>query len=264
VTGKVFCLSSVFAALLVFLPTAAYPETAAKKKTSSPLEIEAGSTSEQLTNDYDDWTSSYLNLSKKFGKGKTLYGSVRQTNRFSLIDDETRLGYYHPLGKKWTLHLEGATSSTHRVLARWSLFGGLIREFSGGWVVNFSLRKRVYTNSRINIGVASLERYFGNFHATYSFYQTSLEGDGSEQAHAARLNYYYTDRSRIGLAVSSGMELEDLGPVLGVLRSYVTNITLSGRHDISRNWGVGYSYSYLEQGISYIKRGLQIGVSFRF
>jgi len=262
--GKAFWLSFTFTALLGLFPAAAYPDTPAERKLSPPLEVEAGFTSEQLTNNYDDWSSTYLNLSKKFGNYKTLYGSLRETNRFDLKDDEATLGYYHPLDNKWTVHLEGATSSTHRVLARWALFGGLIRQFSGGWVVNLSLRKRVYTNSRINLGVASLERYFGNFHAAYSFYHSSLEGDGSEQAHGVKLNYYYTDRSRIGAAFSSGRELEDLGPDLGVLRSNVTNISVSGRHDISPKWGVSYSYSYHEQGKSYIKRGFQIGISFRF
>jgi len=262
--GKTFWLSFIFTGLLGLFSTAAYPDTTAERKLSSPLEVEAGFTSEQLTNSYDDWSSSYLNLSKKLGKNKTLYGSLRQTNRFGLKDDETRLGYYHPLGKKWTVHLEGATSSTHRVLAKWALFGGLIRQFSGGWVLNLSLRKREYNNSRINLGVAAVERYFGNFHATYSIYQSNLEGNGSERAHGVKLNYYYTDSSRIGAAYSSGKELEYLGPYLGVLKSDITSISVSGRHAISSKWGVSYSYRYHEQGKNYIIRGFQVGIRFQF
>ncbi|MFQ5431793.1 MAG: YaiO family outer membrane beta-barrel protein [Nitrospinota bacterium] len=262
--NKAFCLSFSFVAMLGLFSTAAYSETLAERKLPSPLEIEAGFTSEQLTNNYDDWSSNYLNLAKKLDKGKTLYGSLRETNRFNLKDSEAKLGYYHPLDKKWTVHLEGANSSTHRVLPKWTLFGGLIRGFAGGWVLDLGFRKTEYNNSRINLGVATLERYFGNFHAAYSFYQSNLEGNGSAQAHGFRLNYFYTDTSRVGAAFSTGSELEFLGPSLGVLRSDVTSISLSGRHAISPKWGVSYSYGYHEQGKSYIKRGFQVGIRYLF
>lgn len=260
---KVFCLSLTFVAIL-FFSTAAYPDSLAERKLSSPLEIEGGFTSEQLTNNFDDWSSIYLNLSQKLGKNKTLYANLRETNRFDLKDSEATLGYYHPLGKKWTVNLEGLTSSTHRVLPRWSLFGSLIREFSGGWVFNLGYRRTEYDNSRVNLGVATLERYFGNYHAAYSFYQSNLEGNGSAQANGVRLNYFYTDTSRVGAAYSSGRELEYIGPNFGVLKSDVTSFSISGRHSFSPKWGASYSIGYHEQGKSYIKRGFQVGIRFRF
>ena len=250
--------------MLTFSSTVAYPDTPAERKLSSNMEIEAGFTSEQLTNNYDDWSSTYLNIAKKLGKNKTVYGNVRETNRFNIKDNEAMLGYYHPIDNKWTVHVEGLTSSTHKVLPRWALFGGLIRGFTGGWVMNLGFRRTEYNNSQINLGVATLERYFGNYQAAYSFYQSSLVGNGSAQAHGVKLNYFYTDTSRVGISFSSGRELEYLGPNLGVLRSDVKSMLLSGRHSLNRTFGVSYSYGYHEQGKSYIKRGIQVGIRFQF
>ena len=263
--NKSFCLSLTFAALLVFFSTAAYPDTLTERKFSSPLEIEGGFTSEQLTNNYDDWSSTYLNVAKKLEKGKTVYGGLRETNRFNLKDNEATLGYYHPLDKKWMVHLEGLSSTTHKVLPRWALFGGIIRGFPGGWVLNLGFRRTEYNNSQINLGVATLERYFGNYQAAYSFYQSNLVGKGSAQAHAVNLNYYYTDTSRVGVSFSSGTELEYLGGWnQRVLKTDVTSMSLSGRHSLSRKFGVSYSAVYHEQGKYYIKRGFQVGIRFLF
>lgn len=263
-SNRTFRLSLAFAALLSFFPTAAYPETPSERKFSSPLEIEVGFTSEQLTNNYDDWSSQYLNAAKKLEKGKTVYANLRRTSRFDLKDTEATLGYYHQLDKKWTVHLEGLNSTTHKVLPKWALFGGIIRGFPGGWVLNIGFRRTEYSSSKINLGVATLERYFGNYLAAYSFYQSNLVGNGSAQAHAAKVTYFYTDTSRVGVSFSSGRELEYLGPNLGVLKSDVKAVSLSGRHSLTRKFGVSYSYGYHEQGKSYIKRGLQIGIRIRF
>lgn len=258
-----FCLSLTVAGLLLFSSTA-YPANLAQRILSSTMELEGGFISEQLTNGYDDWSSIYINLASKLDRGKTLYASLRETNRFGLKDSEGKLGYYHPLKKNWSVNLEGQSSFTHKVLPRWSLFGSLIREFPDGWVFNLGYRKTQYNNSRINLSVASVEKYVGNYHATYSFYLSNLEGNGSAQANSVRLSYYYTDTNRVGAAFSSGQELEYLGPTLGVLKSDVKAFSVFGRHSISQELAVSYSVGYHEQGKSYIKRGLQVGIRHTF
>lgn len=261
---KGFYLSLTFTFLLTLFSTAAYSDTSTENNFSSPLEIEGGFTSEKLTNNYDDWSSQYINLAKKLSKGKTVYGALRQTSRFDLKDNEATLGYYHALDKNWTVHLEGSNSTTHKVLPKWTLFGGVIRGFRGGWVLNLGVRRTEYDGSQINLGMATLERYFGNYQAAYTFYQSQLVGNGSAQAHGVRLNYFYTDTSRVGISFSSGRELEFLGPSLGVLESDVKSASLSGRHSLTSKFGFTYSYGYHEQGKSYIKRGFQVGIRFLF
>src|SRR4051812_27874869 len=88
-------------------------------------EIEAGTTYEQLTNDKPDWKSLYLDASKTFAPRQTLYGTVRETERFELRDFEVAAGYSHPFGAKWTGVIEASHSPDHNVLAAESAFGQL-------------------------------------------------------------------------------------------------------------------------------------------
>lgn len=250
--------------ILLLIAEAVYPGVADASAADSPLEIEAGFINETLTNNKADWSTLYLDISKKLSKRRAVYGSLRQTERFKLKDDEGMAGYYHPLNKDWSGHVEGSISATHRVLPRWSLLGELIRSIKGGWLVNLGYRRTEYSNDRINLAVLAVERYWRSYHMIYSFYHSSLESDGNAQSHAGRINYYYTDRSRFGVAAAVGTEIENLGPGQGVLRSDVVHLAVTGRHWFSQKLGVTYDLSYHEQGESYLKRGVQIGIRYLF
>ena len=250
------------AAVLSLLFPAALP--AQETGGSGPIEIEVGATYDKLTNQYDNWWSRYLMVSKKFTRRQTLYGSMSETDRFNIRDSELMVGYYHPIDENWSGHVEASGSSTHRVLARSSMLGELIRSLKGGWVVNLGFRRTEYNDARVNLGIFTGERYWGNYHAAYSWYYSNLESNGYAQSHALILNYFYTDTSRIGAGVAKGQELENLGPGRGVLKSDVFNLSVTGRHQLDPKWSVGYGTSYHEQGRSYIKRGLHAGIRYVF
>ena len=254
-------LVSIAAVLSLLFPA---PLSAQEADGSGPVEIEAGATYDKLTNNYDDWWSRYLVVSKKFNRRQALYGSARETSRFNLRDNELMVGYYHPIDKNWSGHVEASSSSTHRVLPKSSMFGELIRALKGGRVVNFGFRRTEYDNARVNLGIFTAEQYWGNYHAAYSLYYSNLEPNGYAQSHAVIFNYFYTDTSRIGAAVAKGQELENLGPGRGVLKSDVFNLSVTGRHQLDPKWSVSYGASYHEQGRSYLKRGLQIGIKYVF
>src|SRR3954471_6419898 len=123
-------------------------------------EIEAGTTYEQLTNDKPDWKSLYLDASKTFAPRQTLYGTVRETERFDLRDFELAAGYAHPLGEKWTAVIEASYSPDHNVLAEASGFGQVYWEAGGGWVLNGGGRFSSYTDKDARVLTAGVERYF--------------------------------------------------------------------------------------------------------
>ena len=254
-------LVSIAAVLSLLFPA---PLSAQETGGSGSVEIEAGTTYDKLTNNYDDWWSRYLVVTKKFTRRQALYGSARETSRFNLRDSELMVGYYHPIDKNLSGHVEASSSSTHRVLPKSSIFGELIRSLKGGWVVNLGFRRTEYDNARINLGIFTGEKYWGNYHAAYSLYYSNLEPNGYAQSHAVIFNYFYTDTSRIGAAVAKGQELENLGPGRGVLKSDVFNLSVTGRHQLDPKWSVGYGASYHEQGRSYLKRGYQVGIRYIF
>src|SRR4030095_9631750 len=73
---------------------------------ATAVKAEAGATYEQLTNDKPDWKSLYLDAMQTFAPRQTLYGTVRETERFDLRDFELAAGYAHPFGAQWTAVIE--------------------------------------------------------------------------------------------------------------------------------------------------------------
>lgn len=117
------------------VPPVLPPQRTAPRPLPHNAAIEAGAGYKNLNNGYEDWRSTYLSESRKWPGGRVLYGALRETVRFSLKDNAVTLGGYHPLGKNWSLVVEGGGSPTHRGLAQWSLLGQVQRNLAGGWDV---------------------------------------------------------------------------------------------------------------------------------
>jgi YaiO family outer membrane protein len=227
-------------------------------------EIEAGYSRETLTNNLPDWTSTYLIGSHRFGDRHVLYGGLRETRRFDLNDNELHAGLYYPLGPAWTAQIEGSLSPSHEVLAKNSIYGHLQRSLPDGWGVGVGVRHSEYTRSGSDVLSVLAERYWGNFRGAYTLYNGRPEGASSGSSHRFQLNYYYADRSTIGLSYTEGREVESVGPPRGVLASDVRNWTLSGQHWLAPAWALTYDLTNHEQGTLYRRQGLRLGIRHNF
>ena len=229
------------------------------------LDVEAGGTYEHLSNGRDPWSSVYLDAARQFAPRQTLYGGVRETERFAFRDSEIGLGYSQPLGAKWTAVLEGTYSSQHNVLAENSVFGQLAWAAPAGWVVSAGARRSEYTTSRVNLLAGTVERYWSAFRAGYSIYNGRPEGSGSATSHRVFLDHYYDgERSRIGVGAGWGREVENQGPPTGILTTDIRNLTIGGRHWLSGNWAVAWDGWTQQQGDLYRRTGGRLGLRYRF
>jgi YaiO family outer membrane protein len=228
-------------------------------------EIEAGFSRETLTGGRPDWESRYLEGAYRFGERQTLYGQLRETERFGLRDTEVMAGLYLPLSRSWTALVEASGSETHRVLPHSSIYGELHLEFLRGWGAKAGLRRSKFTNAEVDVRVLGFERYFGAWRAAYTLYSGRPEQAADwEEAHQLRLDRYYGERSSIGLAFTSGREAENVGPPLGIVVSDVESVSLIGRHWLGNSWAVSYELLAHEQGDLYRRRGLRIGARYGF
>lgn len=227
-------------------------------------EVEAGFTRESLTGNRPDWRSTYLHGVHRWDAQHTVFGTLRETERFGLRDTEAGFGAYFPLSGTWLGLLEASLSSTHHVLPKHSVFAQVFRPLGAGWSVNAGLRHSEYTNSGANLLVAGVERYFGSYRGAYTLYSGRPEGGASGPAHRFQLDYYYAERSSVGLSVTHGRELENVGPPAGILSSDVRNLTLSGRHWLDRDWAVTYDLLTHQQGTLYRRDGVRLGLRYRF
>lgn len=226
-------------------------------------EFEVGATHDRLSNRSPDWTSIYVDGKKKLGDDKTLYGTLRETRRFGLTDQEARGGYYFPLAENWTGLFEANASSTHNVLPKWSALGEIIHNFGGGWVGHLGLRETEYNSSTSTRKMLTVERYWGNFRAAYTFSASQTSSGGSPSGSRINVNYYYGDGSSIGLGHGRGKEIESIGPD-ALLISNVRSVTLTGRHWFNPAWALTYDWGTHEQGTSYTRDGFSLGLRHRF
>lgn len=222
--------------------------------------IELGYGRESLTNNFSDWTNTYLLGSRKLADRQTAYGGLRETKRFGLKDSEAHAGLYFPLGDSWSGIVEGSYSPTHEVLAQGSVYGFLQKSFKGGWGLGLGLRHSEYTATASNVASLLAERYWGNFRGAYTLYSGRPEGASSGSSHRLQLSYYYADRSTIGMSYTNGREVENVGPPRGVVASDVQSWSLNGLHWFTPSWALTYDLIQHEQGTLYRRQGLQLGL----
>lgn len=225
-------------------------------------EFELGGSYESLTNNYSDWSSLYFDAVHQFGDRQTLLGGVRETRRYGLTDAEAYGGLYFPMGATWTGLVEGSLS-THNVLAKYALGGHVLKTLPHGWGLGLGLRYSDYSASSANVASAIVERYWGNFRGAYTLYSGRPEGGPSGASHRFQVTYYYGDRSFAGLSYTTGREIEN-DPTRGVLTSDVRDWTLSGRHWLAPNWALTYDVIAHEQGSTYSRYGVRLGVRHGF
>lgn len=222
--------------------------------------LEFGYGRESLTNNYADWTNTYLLGSRKLGERQTVYGGLRETERFGLNDSEVHAGLYFPVGETWGGILEGSYSPTHEVLAQSSVYGFLQKNFRGGWGLGLGLRHNEYTTTASNVTSLLAERYWGSFRGAYTLYSGRPEGASSAASHRLQLSYFYADRSTVGMSYTNGREVENVGPPRGVVATDVQGWSVSGQHWFTPSWALTYDLTQHEQGTLYRRQGLQLGL----
>lgn len=260
------CWRWLFAALGFALPCALAGAAAAAgiDRNAPQTEIEAGYGHESLSKGLDAWRSLYLEGSHKFKDRHTVYGGLRETRRFGLVDNDIYGGLFYPLAPTWTGAVEASYSPTHHVLARYSLGAQVQKILPGGWIAGVGLRHNEYTLTASDVRTFSLERYWGDFRGAYTLFSGKPEGGGAAPAHRFQVNYYYSDTSNVGLGYTTGREVENVGAPAGLRTTNVTNTMLSGRHALSRNWAVSYDVLTHRQGDLYRREGFRLGLRYRF
>lgn len=236
-------------------------EPAAKQERG--FEIEAGFSTESLSNGYAPWREAFLTVTKHFEPHQTLAFSWLETSRFALRDQAAQISFHQPLNERWATLLELKASPTHRVLPKWSSLIQLERTFTHGWAVQVGWRHSEFNQARTNLMITTLERYFSRWRAAYTLFASSRKGAGISASHLVRGDYYYGERSSIGLGLVRGRELENIVG-RGIVVTTVSGVSINGRHWLTDNWGLNYQLTAQQQGNLYIRKGASLGLRYRF
>ena len=226
-------------------------------------EVEAAYSRETLDHGLADWQATQVLLDHRYAAGAVAYARAQRTRRFSLDDNELLLGGYMPLSDKWLLQLEASGSNTHRVLPEWSALAQISLRLPAAWGVSLGARRSEYTDSGSRLLLASVENYFGSVRVAYTLYSGRPDGAASAASHRLALDYFYGERSSVGISGSTGRELESVGIGRAIVTD-VDSISLTARHWFTPHWAITGELLHHRQGALYTREGARVGIRLRF
>jgi YaiO family outer membrane protein len=267
----VFVLSASLASAQVADPSGSSTESAAQTPVPGPaptgadrdLRVQFGGAHESLSGGRDPWRSVTLDVSST-RNGQTVYGAVRETTRFSVLDHQFMAGFSHRLSPRLTAVTELEVSPSHQLLAQWAILGQLIAAAGNGWNVQPAFRHGTYTTASVNMGAVTAERYWGPYRGAYTLYVGHLAGGGVAPSHRAHGDYFYGRyESNVGFSLATGHELENV-EFRGVLKTEVRSAAVVGRQWLTPRWFVVYDAVIHKQGTYYTRKRLGLGLGHRF
>jgi YaiO family outer membrane protein len=191
-----------------------------------------------------------------------LYGGSLETRRFGVGSANVSVSLYRP-----QVHgLAGVSASVdrlHDVVPKYTLYRHVSQPLGPGWGLGFGVRHSEYNSASNQLYSVSAERYIGSFRGAYTLYSNRTDGTDLGGAHRFQVNYLYGERNTVGLAYTTGRDIENAGLASGLGLGDTRDWTLSGRHWLSTNWAL--TYDLLSQdGSAYKRQGLRLGVSRSF
>lgn len=236
--------------------------SALAQTTDQPWGVELATGRQQLSNNSPDWTETSVRLGHGWGtRAVTELGAVR-TERFGLQDEQYTALIVRPVHERLTATVEGSVSPTHRVLARHHAGASLQYEVAPAWLVHGGLRSTWYNNAAVTQGSAMLEHYVSAFSWLLAWRPVQTLGTSTASVEA-RGNYYYDERSAVGLSLSSGQEAVVISET-DLRLADVQALALTGRHWLDTRWAINYEWSSTRYGDFYTRSGWRIGVQHRF
>ncbi|MGW8391959.1 YaiO family outer membrane beta-barrel protein [Pseudoduganella sp. HUAS MS19] len=208
-----------------------------------------------------NWRESSLNVRHQAAPRLGFGAGVTRVERFGIGETQISAGADLPLSEKLTASVDGNFSSDHQILARRALGASLQYEFAKGWLVHGGGRSSSYNDVHVNQSLLMLERYVGNYgfagawRAARAFGTTAHSGE-------LRANYYYSDRSAVGLSFAFGKEAANIA---GTTRlTSVESAALVGRHWLDQRWALTYAVAHTRQGDFYVRNGVNLGLQAAF
>jgi YaiO family outer membrane protein len=191
----------------------------------------------------------------------SVYGGTLEARRFSANDIDFSVGLHQATGQNIAALAESNINTLHEVLPRYTLYSQMSRSLPGGWGLGFGVRHSEYSFGTSRLLSFSAERNWGSFRGGYTLFS---DASGLGSTHRFQVSYLYGERNTIGLAYTTGRDIENLGLPLGMQFNDVRDWTLSGRHWLSPTWALTYDVLSQEQGNLLRRQGLRLGVSRSF
>ncbi|MBA2777681.1 YaiO family outer membrane beta-barrel protein [Billgrantia kenyensis] len=226
-------------------------------------EMEASLRYDALDSGFDDWLTQRLDVQSRLRGAPTWYGALHRERRYGTWDEALLAGAAVPLGETWVVQPEVGRTFSADFLAKWHADLGVQRVLGGGYVGSVSLRRTRYEGSQVDRLALGMERYWGNWRGAYTLNVSDVDVAGTPVGHAVALDYYYGERSLVGVRGALGREEEGL-PGGEVVTTDVASVSVHGRHWFHDDWALSWELGALSQGDLYDRYGIQLGLRHAF
>jgi YaiO family outer membrane protein len=244
--------------------TSALEELAYKRPSvfdSTPY-IEAGYTTDHLTNNYLTWDSQYVNVFVPLQHRGMFNIQVDNVKRYGMQDQAISGVYAYPLtGGVLNLELSYAANAVY--LAKSS--AGLVwnGRLPNGFGYTIGTSQRQYLESQTAIYRLGLEKYLGNFRFAYTGLLSTINGVQPAYGQFVQAQWVGENLNKFGLSYAQGMEpmVVSAGTLASIKTKYMQ---ADGLYWINKQIGITAALWHGLQGDFYQRNGGQIGVRVTF
>lgn len=225
-------------------------------------EVEADAGVNSLSNGSPAWHDQEFDWRQRETDASSYGFALGHAERFDLSDRYLTADGHLPFSSSWSLDGEASFSPEHNVLPQDSLFAALNYSLPSAWNLQAGFRYSRYTGSDADVASFGVEHYFGGWRAAYNLYEGS-SGGASGASNVLRLDWYYGDRSHVGLGLVHGNEVERTSPVTLVI-TQVSGAFLTGAQEFGTHWACTYTLGVTSLQDFYTQRGFLVGLAYRF
>jgi hypothetical protein len=170
----------------------------------------------------------------------------------SQLGTQRSTGVYQPLSQHLSSLVETSYADMGDLGAERSVLGQVGATLAPGWGLQAGLRYsetgltpsvlQPYATraGAMQLGMLTLERNWGSFRGAYTLFGSYADNGAAGTGHRFELQYYYSQRSSVGLAFTAGRPMQ----AYPVLSTYVpfegNNLGVTGEHWLSPTWAVNY------------------------
>ena len=216
-----------------------------------------------------DWYGVYLKSLDRVAERNTIYGLLREIPHFDL-NDRNAPSALCCQGSGMVSSLEQHEKAITRVELSPTFFVfGLLRnkgyalKLDDDWKLQVGVRHMQYGYAhQTRLAFFTVERRWTNFRTSYS-YQLERGGGSLAPSHVLQVDYHYSPRNSIGVAVTNGREFANFG-WQGVQDTEVHNVTVRGQHWFKQDWALTIQAGISDHGSLPAQKGVRIGVRHSF
>ena len=221
-----------------------------------------GAAHEDLDTGLSSWGQQFVEVSREDEVHGRYFVGLARDERFDNADLTISLGGQRQFGVGWSAGLDLAIVDDPQFQPDYGYSAFVGKSLADGWVANLQYRRREYDSATVGTTTGRVEKYVGDFRFAYALSLSHLHGASNSLGHSLTANWYYDNRSSIGLSLNAGEEAEAVGPGQ-VLETDVRGMTITGRREISDRLALHWWLGMHDQGDFYPRQYIGMALTIR-